>query len=1199
MVRVISVHNFTSQSVQTVEQPTACTTAPPDRFLLALMSNCVEVRDLKNNAELLFTFPTIDEVAQICYSLNGDYVATLESKFNRQNREQNFVRVYVNWDSIATLQQSKMTSSGVSLGSSECGMVQPMRARIAGRVTPTSNQSDLGSLEMIEIPVKRNPHFISCCPISGNLLILSNNIINIYKFRVKTHDISKMKFIDFNDTGIRIELTFEPTKIEMCENYIAAMNRDNMHLFKIYKKSSKDSNSKKNSAEFPQRGPDDTIDFAKLLREEMNEGSEKITIHLPSIVRENSLIHKQNPFTFWDKEMKATIFSNSPLDNSISQYKVRNLIQLRLLPVLIEDTLTHVLEEYKTFVMKPLYIDEVLNKSKKDADNENMFRSEFSRNLNSVTCMVATQQEGYLFHFEDIDNQVSADHCIAIYPFTAPVFQLVIEDYFLHALTVSGLETYTLRNGHKLCHTIKRQDDFNNACPPVDDGICLVGLRPFLGVEQILSSNNHLLLLANADSSPTHSVGSNSSSNAVYWTLYCLESPTPKTIFNDFLIVANEHRFSSLPTYRNLMNEAHVILRVALFLKKWTTTEDCIKLARIHKENMDDISEMFRGSCALLGDHFIMSTSKKKYQLAIPYYKMAGTQAAEVIRRIKKIQEQLNVHSTKGLVHYLKHIMLEIRSAYEADKLFTPNSRQTFLDDLLKLLETSDFEDLPYIILKSKILQEYSTDKLIIILSTTKIPDDFTRQDEKNLALCLLYIQKNNLSQAKFCLKQIDSNNLHKLLLDHWEILFENNSKQQGPKGITNFSEVGDLIIKNYTEKFAHLLVTLVMKQKVINLSRLIKIFMEYLPSSIGAEPNTATQLLQLTLEEYFEQLFSGSQEIDHSRISHEKGASEALKLLVRSYLSQLQILQLKEENNKKKEENSLCNGDAKNQNGEAEIIQNPLNMYELFDDNIYKKDAYLFERCRYEYLQKMPPFQVEIVSKMYSMCLENHNDEKEIAVNDEADGILVKLQAILCSPVVPKGLNSEVETFLSMNSNLRGKLSIQSIILPNKDAVPLLIENCPQCLPQFGKDRLKKTDEWKFLIASLQQKILRLSTDEKLDKICFFYKKTLKDVLSQVARGMNLEELVQVFPQRINTNGLHYNNEESNDGGVNGTNRFGKDVDSFESGMVYTDRELDILNEIQDYEPYIVICRETMNANQMRKLIIATSQQLLRTLNF
>lgn len=58
-----------------------------------------------------------------------------------------------------------MTSSGVSLGSSECGMVQPMRARIAGRVTPTTNQSELGNLEMIEIPVKRNPNAIDCCQV--------------------------------------------------------------------------------------------------------------------------------------------------------------------------------------------------------------------------------------------------------------------------------------------------------------------------------------------------------------------------------------------------------------------------------------------------------------------------------------------------------------------------------------------------------------------------------------------------------------------------------------------------------------------------------------------------------------------------------------------------------------------------------------------------------------------------------------------------------------------------------------------------------------------------------------------------------------------------------------------------------------------------------------------------------------------------
>lgn len=98
----------------------------------------------------------------------GDYIATLERKHSRQNYETFYARIYANWDSVATLQQSKMTHSGISLGVSECGMVQPMRARIAGRVTPTTNQSELCSLEMIELPVKRKPDRVNCCQVIIN-----------------------------------------------------------------------------------------------------------------------------------------------------------------------------------------------------------------------------------------------------------------------------------------------------------------------------------------------------------------------------------------------------------------------------------------------------------------------------------------------------------------------------------------------------------------------------------------------------------------------------------------------------------------------------------------------------------------------------------------------------------------------------------------------------------------------------------------------------------------------------------------------------------------------------------------------------------------------------------------------------------------------------------------------------------------------
>lgn len=75
MVRVISVHNFAGQAIQTVEQPTATTVAPPDRLLLALSSHCIEVRDLKSdNGDVLFTFPTVDEVTHLVHCLNGMYI---------------------------------------------------------------------------------------------------------------------------------------------------------------------------------------------------------------------------------------------------------------------------------------------------------------------------------------------------------------------------------------------------------------------------------------------------------------------------------------------------------------------------------------------------------------------------------------------------------------------------------------------------------------------------------------------------------------------------------------------------------------------------------------------------------------------------------------------------------------------------------------------------------------------------------------------------------------------------------------------------------------------------------------------------------------------------------------------------------------------------------------------------------------------
>lgn len=60
-----------------------------------------------------------------------------------------YARVYSQWD--------KQNTGGI------------VRARIAGRVTPSSAQlsagANSGSLEMIEIPLKQNPTALACCQV--------------------------------------------------------------------------------------------------------------------------------------------------------------------------------------------------------------------------------------------------------------------------------------------------------------------------------------------------------------------------------------------------------------------------------------------------------------------------------------------------------------------------------------------------------------------------------------------------------------------------------------------------------------------------------------------------------------------------------------------------------------------------------------------------------------------------------------------------------------------------------------------------------------------------------------------------------------------------------------------------------------------------------------------------------------------------
>jgi hypothetical protein len=83
----------------------------------------------------------------------------------------------------------------------------------------------------------------------------------------------------------------------------------------------------------------------------------------------------------------------------------------------------------------------------------NPMHSKHYADMVSMICLVVTQQEGYLYHFMMQDLQepfaLQQSACVTVYPFTAPVTAVVMERFVLHALTETGLETYTLRTGHQ------------------------------------------------------------------------------------------------------------------------------------------------------------------------------------------------------------------------------------------------------------------------------------------------------------------------------------------------------------------------------------------------------------------------------------------------------------------------------------------------------------------------------------------------------------------------------------------------------------------------------------------------------------------------------------------------------------------------------------------------------------------------------
>ena len=127
MVRVISVHHFTSQDVSSIPKPIASTIAG-NHLLVSTENHQIQVHNLKKSTLLSHSFQTLDRAIEVVHSPVGNYVVTLEGNRDlaedkdKNNGSGTSVRVYINWDDPRV--------DGA-----------PIRPRIATRVTPCTQPS--------------------------------------------------------------------------------------------------------------------------------------------------------------------------------------------------------------------------------------------------------------------------------------------------------------------------------------------------------------------------------------------------------------------------------------------------------------------------------------------------------------------------------------------------------------------------------------------------------------------------------------------------------------------------------------------------------------------------------------------------------------------------------------------------------------------------------------------------------------------------------------------------------------------------------------------------------------------------------------------------------------------------------------------------------------------------------------------------
>ncbi|XP_043850817.1 Hermansky-Pudlak syndrome 3 protein isoform X4 [Dromiciops gliroides] len=460
MVQLYNLHPFGSQQVVRCRQePERVCCGGQDALFVA--AGCkVEAFSVEAGApepaRPRCCFSTLGRVLHLSYSEPGDYLVTIEEK-----NKATFLRAYVNWRSRTT------ENSRVCI-------------RMVGhRVEGCFREASKDQMSIIEIPLSEPPLCVSCCPVTGDLLVGCIN--KLVLFSLKWQVISEaFSMLDFERSLVIHIENILPVEISFCAAYIAVMTDLEVLILRL-------ESAPKDGVNVDPSPPTKNSP-SRQAPTEAGRKSRTYPAPAPQLESEDFVIC-QKPMELLGEVsrqsgLSVTLESTGLNDERASPSWAHPILYRRFTPdvssyVFPDDTKLHSLQ------LLPIYQTGAVTTDGKSSPQE--------KELLSLFCFFSLPHIGYLY------MAVKSVELMSVYQYPERSQQAVLTPQFLHVITSNNLQCFTVRCSAAAARDADPYVDTTlKACPPVSLDICALRMQLFIGLKAICHFKNHVILLTKA-----------------------------------------------------------------------------------------------------------------------------------------------------------------------------------------------------------------------------------------------------------------------------------------------------------------------------------------------------------------------------------------------------------------------------------------------------------------------------------------------------------------------------------------------------------------------------------------------------------------------------------------------------------------------------------------------------------------------------